>query len=90
MRLVRQIRREHITHKQRLRFEPARIFDRIPHGGETQITQTDIPVLADFGLSDSCNNDFCHLFSEGNVHMYTYLPVYPKTFFKNFIFSTVW
>ena len=33
------------------------------NGGEGKLAQTNIPMLADFCLSDTCDNDFCHKFT---------------------------
>ena len=60
MRLVGQVRREHISREQRLGLEPAGILNRRPDGEIGQVTQGDIPVFTDFSLSDTCDNDVRH------------------------------
>ncbi len=58
--LVRKIGRQHIAYKKRLGCQPACILDRITNGRIGQVSQTDIPVLTDFCLSNSCDYNVCH------------------------------
>ncbi len=60
MGLVRKIGRQHVAHIKRLGFQPACILDRIMNGRVSQVTQTDIPMLTDFCLPDSCDYNVCH------------------------------
>ena len=61
VRLAREVGREHVAHVHGLRFQSARVFERGFDGEKREFTETNVPVFANVGLAEACEDDVGHV-----------------------------